>query len=81
MLTPEQAIAAVRDGQTVRVQVGTDPEDPTLLVSLEDECVMSESIAGWSAGVVEPVCAVGSDFLRTYFDGRASLTLATAYKS
>jgi hypothetical protein len=75
MLTPEQAIVALHDGQTVRVKVGDLPDDPTLLVSIEDGCVMSEAIAGWSAGVVEPVCHIGSDYLRGFFSDRADVTL------
>lgn len=66
-LTPTEARDAVLAGRTVRLTVGTAPDDPILRVWREDGCIMSESVAGWSAGVVEPVCDVASDFLTTYY--------------
>lgn len=60
------AVAAVRRGDAVRVTVGSSPDDPVLRVWAEDGCVMSAGIAGWSAGCVEPVCALDSDFLAFY---------------
>lgn len=59
----DAAAAAVRAGARVRMAVGEAPDDPVLMVWAEDGMVMSESIGGWSAGVVEPVCSIESDFL------------------
>lgn len=61
---------AVRAGKRVRIVCGPEPEDPTLIVYAQGGMAMSEAVAGWSAGVVEPVCALGSDFLLGYFHNR-----------
>lgn len=74
-LTPEQAAQAIRDGRTVKMTVGTGAEDPVLLVKREMDTVMSDAIAGWSAGVREPVCAIDSTFLNEYLSNRAALEL------
>lgn len=75
-LTPGQALSCVLANVCVRMTVGDAPDDPVLLVWRDDRTVMSAAVAGWSAGVVEPVCAVDSDFLRTYFDDRHALVRA-----
>lgn len=73
-VTIEQAREALSAGGRLRVVVGTAEDDPTLLVWLQDGMVMSAAVAGWSAGVVEPVCAFESDFLdREYLTGRESV--------
>lgn len=74
-LTPEEAQAAILDGKTVKVTVGEGAEDPVLLVTLEEDCVMSSAIEGWSAGVVEPVCFLGSPYLARFLQDRAALEL------
>jgi hypothetical protein len=76
-LSAERAAELVRAGRVVRMTVGEEgSDDPVLLVRLTEDGggVESESIAGWSAGVVELVCAVESTFLEHYLRGR-SLTL------
>jgi hypothetical protein len=76
-MTAGEAVTRVLANGCVRMTVGEGgPEDPVLLVWREDSVIMSAAVAGWSAGVVEPVCAVGSDFLRTYFDDRHALERA-----
>lgn len=57
------AAQAVRDGKVVRVVTGEGPEDPVLLVFEEDGMAFQQSVAGWSAGITEPICGVESDFL------------------
>lgn len=74
-LTPEQALAAILDGKVVRSVTGHHEQDPTCLQWLDDGMIMSESIAGWSAGVVEPVCAADSDFYLSWVAPRVSLTV------
>jgi hypothetical protein len=54
----------LRAGGKVRIVVGHEEDDPTIVLTLDDGMVMCESVAGWSAGVVEPMCSIGSD----YFD-------------
>lgn len=78
MLTPTQARARILDGDKVRMVVGAAPDDPTLVVWLDDGCIMSAAIAGWSAGVIEPVCDRDSDFLLGYLDGRERLAIEPA---
>lgn len=74
-LTPAQAAAAVREGKTVRLVVGTDSEDPVILTRDVDGMAISTPIAGWSEGIVEPICETSSDFLETYwFHNAHSLT-------
>lgn len=77
-LDPAQAAQAIREGQTVKMTVGPKPEDPVLLLTREDNGVMSEAIAGWSAGVREAVCAIDSTFLAQYLEGREALELSEA---
>ena len=73
-MTAEEAAQAIRDGRTVKMTVGESDEDPVLLLTLERGCVMANAIAGWSAGVVEPVCSIESDFLtREYLQNRHAL--------
>lgn len=69
MITAEQAREALQSGRELRMVVGVDPDDPTLRIYLEEGMVVSESIAGWSEGVVEPVCDLDSDFLAEFLDG------------
>lgn len=64
-LTPEQARDAILNGQRVRMHVGTGPDDPVLVLHEENGKIISEAVAGWSAGVVEPVCFSESDYLLT----------------
>lgn len=64
MLTPSDARDAILAGQTVRMRVGESAEDPTLLLYLDDGMIYSKSIAGWSEGITEPMCASESDYLR-----------------
>lgn len=71
------AIQALHAGKTVILTVGPAPDDPVIKVWIDNGMVMSEAIAGWSAGVVEAVCEAGSDFLDTYyFHERHKLELA-----
>lgn len=77
----ETARAALMSGARLRIVVGTDPDDPTLVVWLEDGMVMSESVAGWSAGVVEPVCALSSDYLAGYLSDCATVEIVAPTKS
>lgn len=74
-LSPAEARCAVLSGRRVRMVCGAGIEDPTLIVWLDDGLVLSAGIAGWSAGVVEPVCDAGSAFLLEFLDGRVSLSL------
>jgi hypothetical protein len=62
-------------GNRLRIVVGAGEDDPTLVLWLDEGMVMSESIAGWSAGVVEPVCSISSDFLRTYLMNREAIEI------
>jgi hypothetical protein len=68
-MTVDEARAALRRGDRIRVVVGTDPDDPTIVLSLDGETVICTAVAGWSAGVVEPACWIDSDYLKTYLDG------------
>ena len=72
-MTVEEAREALRSGKRIRMVVGDGDEDPTLILYLDGLMVMSESVAGWSAGVVEPVCSLTSDFLVAYLDKRLSI--------
>ena len=65
-----EAIRALKSGQTVRMICGDGPEDPIILLTLHDEMVIAESVAGWSAGVVEPVCGIERSFLHEYIEDR-----------
>jgi hypothetical protein len=67
-MTVEQVRGLLREGRRLRVVVGTAPDDPVGVLSLREGMVMWESVAGWSAGVVEPACSVESDYLATYLD-------------
>lgn len=64
---------ALKDGKRLRMVVGEANEDPTLELWLLDGIVMSAGVAGWSAGVVEPVCEIESGFLDEYVTGRFSV--------
>jgi hypothetical protein len=74
-LLVQRAKDALSAGRALRIEVGNDPEDPVLIVRLEDGCVMSHAIRGWSAGVVEPVCAIDSDYLAKFVTGRKSVRI------
>lgn len=76
-LTVQRARDALNAGRRLKVTVGTDPQDPVLLVYLRDGSVMSAAIEGWSAGVVEPVCGIGSDYLTGFLTGRESVRILT----
>lgn len=69
----ETFAAAVRDGKRVRVVCGPGPDDATVIVYAEDGVAMSKSVDGWSAGVVEPICALGSDYLPGFFHNRETV--------
>lgn len=73
VIEPAEAVETLRAGGKVRMTVGTQPDDPVLVLWNEDGAVMSESVAGWSAGVEEPVCGIESNFLLTYFEGREKI--------
>lgn len=74
-MTPAEALDALRANEcAVRLSVGTGEDDPVLILTNEGGCIVATSVAGWSWGVVEPVCAAGSDFLRTHLLGRHELT-------
>lgn len=76
-LTPGEARDAILNGERVRMHVGHDPNDPVLVLHEEDGKIISEAVAGWSAGVVEPVCFSESDYLLTTLSAnRAKLELA-----
>jgi hypothetical protein len=62
-ITPEAARAAVLEGKTVRVVIGPDPEDPTVLIYIDhsrenggEPMIYCEPVRGWSAGIKEAVC-------------------------
>jgi hypothetical protein len=80
-MTVEQARETLSRGQRLRMVVGENPEDPTLILYLEDGQVISESVAGWSAGVVEPVCPLESDFLETFLRDRQSVEPLTSERT
>lgn len=70
-MTTNEAVDAVRAGKAVRMVVGEGSEDPVLIVWRDEfSGVMSAAVAGWSQGVVEPVCGIDSKFLASYFDGK-----------
>ena len=71
------AAQAIRAGEKVRMTVGVEQDDPVLIVWRDGAGVMSEAIAGWSAGTCDPVCGIDSDFLMKFLEGRAMLELAT----
>lgn len=75
-MTVEEARNTLIRGGKIVIVVGTDRDDPTIELSLEDGVVMSRAVAGWSEGVVEPVCALDSDFLRTFLLDRHSVRTA-----
>lgn len=72
-MTGEQAREVLIRGDKLRMVVGDEPGDPTLIIYLEDGMVISESVEGWSAGVVEPVCELNSDFLHSFLRNYHSL--------
>ncbi len=73
-LTPQEAHAAILAGQTVKVVVGHDANDPVLLNYL-DRChddgdelmIYTEAIGGWSEGVKEAICEPESAFYADRF--------------
>lgn len=67
-MTIEEAREALRAGERLRIVIGPAADDPMIVLSLLDETVICESVAGWSAGVVEPACFIESDYLGTYLD-------------
>lgn len=77
-MTIEQTRAALTAGRKVRIVVGEGAEDPTLVLWLFEGMVLSEAVAGWSAGVVEPVCGLDSDYLDGYVQNRAAVELMPA---
>lgn len=73
-MSPQEAAQAVKRGATIKMTVGTDDDDPVLLVWAEDDLVQSYAIEGWSAGAQEAVCDIGSNFLAdSYFAGKHEL--------
>jgi hypothetical protein len=64
----EEARELLKAGRRLRIVIGPNEGDPTIVLSLDDGMVMCESVAGWSAGVVEPACSIESDYLATYLD-------------
>jgi hypothetical protein len=80
-MTAEQARETLSRGDLVRMVVGESPDDPTLILYLQDGMVISEAIAGWSAGVVEQVCALESDFLATFLLDRHSVEPLSAQRT
>jgi hypothetical protein len=67
-MTLGEAREALGEGRRLRVTIGSAPDDPVVVLSLSDGMVMCESVAGWSAGVVEQACFIESDYLGTYLD-------------
>jgi hypothetical protein len=64
-LTYEEAREALLAGRMLRYEV--EPGH-VMHVWHEDSVVYAEAqMPAWSAGVVEPVCGIDRDFLRTYF--------------
>lgn len=74
-INPESARDAILAGRTVRKTVGTGADDPTLLLYLDGGMIYSQSIAGWSAGVLEPLCWQSSDYLLDNLARALTLTL------
>lgn len=74
-MTPADARDAILAGRTVRKTVGTHRDDPTLLLYLDDGMVYSQSVAGWSNGHLEPLCASDSDYLLESLTRALTLTL------
>lgn len=64
--TVERAIETLRAGGRLRTTVGFETEDPILELSVFEGEVISTAVGGWAEGVVEPVCALGSEFLRGF---------------
>lgn len=63
-----EARELLKAGKRLRIVIGPGEQDPTIVLSLDDGMVMCESVAGWSAGVVEPACSIESDYLASYLD-------------
>jgi hypothetical protein len=72
-MTGAEAREILTRGGQIRIVVGVEFDDPTCILSLRDGMVLSESVAGWSAGVVEPVCEIESDFLDEFLQDRHSV--------
>lgn len=74
-LGTDEAHKAILSFKTVRMEIAESrSDDPVILIRRDGDAIMSKSIAGWSAGVVEPVCEYTSSFLWEYITGRV-LTL------
>lgn len=70
MLGIDDAHKAILSFKTVRMEIANSrDEDPVILIRRDGDAIMAESIAGWSVGVVEPVCAYNSNFLWEYITG------------
>lgn len=68
-LTVDQARAEILNGQTIKLWVGHDPDDPVLLVYEDDGAIYHTVVAGWSQGMVECVCERDSDYLLEHLSG------------
>lgn len=72
-MTVEEAVAAMHKG--ARVQFTVEPGH-IMHVWTEDGVMYSEAqMPAWSAGVIEPVCALSSAYLREYLANRDGLSL------
>lgn len=73
-MTTAEAIAALLEGHTVRVHIGTGEDDPVLDLYLGEEgstaegMIISWAVGGWSMGCVEPVCSKSSAYLVEMLD-------------
>lgn len=74
-MTAHEARELLLAGERIRMVVGTAEQDPTLVLWRDENVIVSEAIAGWSADVVEIVCRVDteSEFLLEHLSGRAHL--------
>lgn len=72
-MTMAEARERLSRGERLRMVVGENPADPTLILHVADGQVISEAVAGWSAGVTEPICPLDSDFLETFLLDRHSI--------
>ena len=81
--TPQEAWDAICAGRTVRIVVGSDPEDPICLHYL-DRCyedfhepmIYTESIGGWSEGIKEAVCKPHDEFYVKWIADPPPLSIA-----
>jgi hypothetical protein len=76
-----EAVALLRtNAAQVIMSVGTDPDDPVCHIYYdpdeEPDCrIVTTSVAGWSAGVREPVCSAESGFLEGFLSEKGTETL------